>query len=156
MGKSNSKKKAPAIKSPKLNPINSRDITAFKPTHIKFNFSFLTTNKSYSFENPKFTSDYKAQLLTRIIELSAEDYILISGRKKSIGLEFLPETSFAKKISYNNEFQNSEFRKKSSDKFAVFRIYTNNNPIPARVIGKVVNNIFYVFFIDLDHSMYSG
>lgn len=34
------------------------------------------------------------------------------------------------------------------------RIYPNNNPINARVIGVMINKIFYIFFIDIGGNLY--
>ncbi|WPC79709.1 hypothetical protein [Bacillus halotolerans] len=156
MARSTKSKKPPKLKASQKKQLSREDIGAFKPTHIKFNFSFLTTNKSYSFENPELKDEYKAQLLSRMVELSSEDYYIISGLAKNRGLEFLPRSSFNTAIKYNPEFEKSEFRKNASDKYAVFRLYSNNNPIPGRIIGKIANKIFYVFFIDLKHKIYKG
>ncbi|MDU0070017.1 MULTISPECIES: hypothetical protein [Bacillus] len=149
-------KKKLQLKSQKTEQLSREEIGAFKPTHIKFNFSFLTTNNKYSFSNPDFKDEYKAQLLTRIVELSSEDYHVISSLPKNRGLEFITGESFSKLVNFKPEFNNSDFRKKASDKYAVFRLYSNNNPIPGRIIGKIVNKIFYVFFIDLKHKIYKG
>jgi hypothetical protein len=136
--------------------ISRNEIESFKPTHMKFNFSFMTTNNAFSFENSDFLPVHQAQLLKRVYELSQEDYVVISGRNKKIGLEFIEKSSFNRPVEYSKKFDESDFRKKANDKFAVFRLYTNNNPIPARIIGKIVNKIFYIMFIDLSHDIYDG
>jgi hypothetical protein len=144
------------LKSSSYDKISKEDIKSFRPTHIKFNFSFLTTNNDFSFENPDFNEKHKAALLDRIYMLSREELVKILNYKKNIGLEFIEEDSFKRKVSYHEQFDKIEFRKSGTDKFAVFRLYPNNNPIPARVIGKLVKNIFYVMFIDLNHELYDG
>lgn len=55
-------------------------------------------------------------------------------------------------ILFNSEF----LRRSAGDKYAVFRIYPNNNPIPSIVIGKIIHEIFYIMYIDLNHDMYDG
>lgn len=149
-------KKPKFKKSKDREKISSQDIASFKPTHMKFNFSFMTTNNDFSFDNPEFTPEHQAQLLKRIRELSKEDYVIVANRKKNIGIEFIEKASFRKNVDYGKKFDESQFRKNSNDKYAIFRLYTNNNPLPARIIGKIVNNIFYLMYIDLKHGMYDG
>lgn len=149
--------KKPKIKGKQgTNKISFNDIQSFKPTHMKFNLSFVTTNNTFSFDNTKFTDVYKAQFLKRMFELSSEDYIVISGRNKSIGIEFIDEFSLKRPVECKKGFYSSDHRKNASEKYAVFRLYSNNNPIAARIIGKIVNKIFYVMFIDLEHELYDG
>lgn len=150
-------RKKPKLRSgSKKDTISKEEIASFRPTHMKFNFSFLTTNNTFSFENSDFSSQHQAQLLQRIFELSKEEYIVVQGWNKKIGVEFVDNSSLKRPVAYGNKFDESEFRRKASDKFAVFRLYKNNNPIPARIIGKMVNKIFYVMYIDLNHELYDG
>lgn len=156
MAKKDVREKLKLRSGSKKETISKEDISSFKPSHMKFNFSFMTTNNTFSFNNHEFSNEHKAQLIQRIFELSSEDYIVIAGRNKKIGIEFIDKTNLKRPVEYGKKFDESDFRKKANEKFAVFRLYSNNNPIPARIIGKMVNKIFYVMFIDLNHEIYNG
>lgn len=125
--------------------------------YFKFNFSFITSNRKFCFNNPKFDNKHKAQLLKRIFELSSMPSISVRGSGKAIGIELIDEKQFKKTINCDEKFYDEDYRKKGvSSKYTVFRLYTNNNPIPARIVGKTVGNVFYVFGIDLNHESYKG
>ena len=36
-----------------------------------------------------------------------------------------------------------------------FLDYKKNNPTPGRIIGKLVNKVFYIFYIDVKGTMYN-
>ncbi len=135
--------------------VSKQQITQNTFTHIKFNFSFLTTNNKFSFDNKNFSDKDKIALLNRMKELSEVNYIQLRGYSKNIGFEMLEPSSLTKQIQYSSQFNDVDFRK-DTDKYAVFRLYTNNNPKPARIVGKLVNKVFYILFIDLNHEMYKG
>ena len=40
-------------------------------------------------------------------------------------------------------------------KYSIFRLYKNNDPTPGRVIGKLVNKVFYIFYIDVKGILYN-
>ncbi|PEL08195.1 hypothetical protein [Bacillus sp. AFS017336] len=141
------------FKKQKENGTLKEELEKFKPTHLKFNFSFITSNNNYSFKNQKFTLVHKAQLMDRIYALSDEEYTIIANRPKSIGFEFIPIKTTVK---YNEAFDQSGFRKRASHKYMVIRLYPNCNPLPSRIIGKMVDKIFYVLYIDMNHSLYKG
>ena len=88
-------------------------------------------------------------------ELSADTYNVILNRDKKIGLEFLEinELGIRKQVPHNfsKRFESKEY----NNKLAIMRLYSNNNPIVARVIGVVIRNIFYIFFIDIGGKLYS-
>lgn len=150
-------KKKLKLKDNETDKISKTDIKSNKLTHIKFNFSFITTNKSFCFENPDFVDKHKISLMNRIFELSSCEFINIMNYPKNKGIEFIERNNFNKNVSYKQEFDKVDFRSKESvKKFAVIRLYPNNNPLPTRIIGKLINNIFYVMFIDLNHEMYNG
>lgn len=137
--------------------ISRSDFLNNKPTHLKFNLSFITPNNRYCFDNQDFTAEHKLQLLERIYFLSRDDLVRTLAYPKNIGLEFIGRTSFRRYAAYNARFDDAEFRKKEGDsKYSVFRIYPNNTPLPARIIGKLINNVFYIMYIDLRHEMYEG
>ena len=40
-------------------------------------------------------------------------------------------------------------------KYSIFRLYKGNEPTPGRVIGKLVNKVFYIFYIDVKGILYN-
>ncbi len=118
--------------------INNKFCTnCFNPTHIKFNFSFITYDDN-------FLEEYQVQLLKRIRELSSVPYLEMISWSKNIGIE-IEKINIKKDIS-NDFFLGNSHRDFDDKKFAIFRLYTNNNPIVARVIGRLINKVFYIFF----------
>lgn len=122
--------------------ISKEEINKFNPTHIKFNFSFI----SYCED---FTDEHKCKLLDRIMELSKEPYLIIANRDKKIGFEIV-NLDIKKEIKKEFYQGNRTF----NGKYTVIRLYPNNNPKPSRIIGTLINQIFYIFFIDIDGKLY--
>lgn len=118
------------------------DKTKFEPTHIKFNFSFITYKDS-------FDNEHKIKFLERIFELSEQPYLVVSSWGKEKGFENI-KLDIKKEIDSNFFNGNREF----DGKYTVIRLYPNNNPLPSRIIGKMINKIFYVFFIDIKGNLY--
>lgn len=120
----------------------------FVPQYLKFNFSYIVYEEN-------FTEDHQVQFLKRIRELSNDTYNIIRNRDKKIGLEFVEinELGIKKQIpvAFDRRFDNKEY----NNKLAIMRLYTNNNPILARVIGVIIKNIYYIFFIDIGGKLYS-
>lgn len=117
----------------------------FIPTHLKFNFSFITYEDN-------FTEEHQIQLLKRIRELSSVPYLEMSSWNKKKGIEI-------EKIDIDKQtpvgFLNGNSHRNFDDgKYAIFRLYTNNNPIVARIIGRLINKVFYIFFIDIGGNLY--
>ena len=127
--------------------INSKLCTnCFSPTHIKFNFSFITHEEN-------FKDEYKLQLLERIRELSSVPYIELQSWRKNTGIE-IERINIKKEIS-PKFFEGNSHRNFIDGKYAIFRLYTNDNPILARVIGRLINKVFYIFFIDIGGNLYN-
>lgn len=116
--------------------------TSLELTHIKFNFSFITYCDN-------FDNEHKIQFVNRLFDLSKESYLVVSNWPKEIGFETVP-LNIKKEIhpSFINE------NRKFDGKYTVIRLYTNNNPLPSRIIGKMINKIFYIFFIDIKGELY--
>lgn len=147
MSKIKSKKKKSSEKT------NIEDIKgSYKFKYLKFNFSFLSNNSTYSFKN--MDKQMKADLIDRMEELSSMSYMQLSALPKNSGFEDIKESSFSIKAKFKEEqFNDGNFRNKS-DKFKVIRLYPNNNPKPVRLIGKESNNVFYLLYIDQEHKCY--
>lgn len=121
----------------------------FVPSYLKFNFAYVVHDTDFS-ENEK----YESQLLRRMRELSGDVYIVVTGRGKEKAFEFLypEELGFKKNIpkSFTERFPESRY----NGKLAIMRLYPNDNPILARVIGVVIKNVFYIMFIDIGGKLY--
>ena len=120
------------------------DKKAFEPTHIKFNFSFISYDKD-------FTNEHKIKFVDRLIEISKEPYIVVAGWNKEKGFE-IENLKISKTINSNFfSGNNREF----NGKYTIIRLYPNNNPLPSRVIGVMINKVFYVLFIDIYGKLYN-
>ncbi len=118
--------------------LNQECTNCFSPTHIMFNFSFVNYMENLD-------EKHKAQLVNRMFELSKEPYLVVSNWPKEIGWE-----NVSVKINKQIDPKFYESENRSFDgKYTIIRLYTNNNPLPSRIIGKMLNKIFYVFFIDI-------
>lgn len=95
--------------------------------------------------------------IRRMVFLSERELVLVLNYPKNKGFETINKDDFKRKdVKYDEKFDLVEYRRKeSSGKYFIFRLYTNNNPKPARIIGKLINNVFYVMYIDLEHEMYN-
>lgn len=134
-------------KNVKQKPLISKVCThCFAPTHLKFNFSFITYDEN-------FDDEYQIQFLKRIRELSSVPYLEMMNWNRKIGIE-VERVSINKQIS-PAFFDGNSHRNFDSGKFAIFRLYPNDNPILGRVIGCLINKIFYVFFIDIGGKLYN-
>lgn len=116
----------------------------YNPIYLKFNFSFIQDK----LENIP-PMHYKF-ILKRLFELSQEAYNTIASWDKKRGFE-LEKIYLSKNLP--EKFSKSNI--KYDDKWCVIRIYPNNNPLPSRIIGKLVNKIFYIMFIDIEGKLYN-
>lgn len=114
----------------------------FSPTHFKFNFSFMKYDKH-------FTSEHKSALIDRIEEISKEPFEVVSSWGKERGFETI-NVNLKKQI--NLEFLQSS--RKYDNKFTIIRLYPHNKPYPSRIIGKLINKIFYILLIDIKGDYY--
>ena len=69
------------------------------------------------------------------------------GRYKGFEEERL---SISKEIprGFINEIQDFD------GKYSIMRLYKNNDPTKGRIIGKIVNKVFYIFYIDVKGILY--
>ena len=123
-------------------------INCFAPQYLKFNFSYIVYEED-------FTPQYQLQFLKRIRELSSDTYNIIRNRNKNIGLEFIEMKELGIKKNIPSRFEERFEPKEYNNKLAIMRLYTNNRPILGRIIGVIIKNIYYVFFIDIGGNLYS-
>lgn len=118
----------------------------FSPTHLKFNFSFISYDDN-------FIEIYQLQFLKRIKELSSVPYLEVASWDKKKGIEI--EKVDIKKQIPSAFFDGNTHRNFDGKKYAIFRLYKNDSPILGRIIGCLIKNIFYVFYIDIGGKLYS-
>ena len=88
------------------------------------------------------------------MELSSSPYNVIMNRGKKISFEHSEIARLNIKKEIPEAFKQRFDSKRYNNKWAIIRIYPNNNPIIARVIGVLINKIFYIFFIDIGGKLY--
>ena len=120
----------------------------FAPQYLKFNFSYIVYEEEFS-------EKYQVQFLKRIRELSNDTYNIIRNRDKKIGLEFIEIKELGIKKQIPSTFEERFTTKEYNNKLAIMRLYPNNNPVMARIIGVIIKNIYYIFFIDIGGKLYS-
>lgn len=121
--------------------------------YLKFNFSFLSTNKQYNLQNAKITPNMKVDILDRIIELSSDTIMALRTLGKERGYETINDSSIKITAKCNSNFHSNEERVQAcGGKHYIFRLYPNNNPLPARIIGRLAKGVFYIFYIELEHK----
>ena len=122
----------------------------FKPVYLKFNFSFLThTDEGY------FDDKAKVALLKRLLELSDQPFTTVNNYDKVRGLEYIDRSKLGIRKDLPSKFDDQNSHRKFNNKFAIFRLYKNNNPTKARIIGHLINKVFYIFYIDMKGDLYN-
>ena len=114
----------------------------FKSRHIVFSFAYLTYKKDFGKREAEV-------FFNRMIELSNVNYLTLRKLQKSVGFE---EERLEMKKEIPSEFE--EDIEIFDGKYTVIRLYKNNIPTPGRIIGKLVNKVFYIFYIDVKGELY--
>ena len=124
-------------------PIIKLCSNCFQPQYIKFNFSFITYGE-------KIEDKEKVQIYNRIKELSSEPYLIVSSWDKKRGFENV-------KVEIKKQIKPEFFggHRYFDGNYTIIRLYPNNNPTPGRIIGKMINKIFYIFYIDVKGELYN-
>lgn len=116
----------------------------YDPIYLKFNFSYIVYDEGVN-------KNHIYKLWERMRELSREKYTVILNRPKEVGFEY-ESIEISKDIpcGFSERFPSDSAIKK----FHIMRLYTNNNPLPSRIIGKIIRNVFYIFYIDINGDLY--
>lgn len=109
-------------------------------SYLKFNFTYISYEKDLN-------KEYLEQLYQRLKNLSVSSQIAVMQREKKTGIEI-------ESLSINKELPEELKNNRVSKKYAIFRLYPNNNPIVARIIGKLVDDVFYILYIDIGGKLY--
>lgn len=127
----------------KDNKIKPSCTNCFKSNHVVFNFAYITYQENFNREE-------KETLLDRMLEVSSVTYLELMRWDKYKGFEE-ERLDIRKEIpkGFNNDIE--EF----DGKYSILRLYKSNYPTPGRVIGKIVNKVFYIFYIDVKGILYN-
>ncbi len=115
----------------------------FKSNHIVFNFAYITYSDN-------FNKDEKSTMIDRMREISSVTYLELMRWDKYKGLE---EERI--KINKNIPIEFCRDIEQFDGKYTIMRLYKNNYPTPGRIIGKLINKVFYIFFIDTKGVLYN-
>lgn len=124
------------------NKIKLTCTNCFKSKHIVFNFAYITYCDDFNEEE-------KRVLIDRMLEVSSVTYLELMMWDKYKGLE-------EERLQINKEIPlgfNTDIEK-FDGKYTIMRLYKNNYPTPGRIIGKIVNKVFYIFYIDVKGVLY--
>ncbi|KRO06430.1 hypothetical protein [Levilactobacillus parabrevis] len=127
--------------------IDLRKQLHFDPDRLAFNLSFVTRDRRFNFEDKGFSKIVKAKLFDKMVRLSSDNFNVILGWSKSVGLENLPET--AVRLAINPEFVQSHRHEDCLPDYWIFRLANTG-----RVIGKIQEKTFYVLAVDTKFKLY--
>ncbi len=127
----------------KDNKIKTNCTNCFKSNHIVFNFAYISYCENFEKEDKK-------TLIDRMFEVSSVTYLELRRWDKYKGFEE-ERIEIRKEIPkrFINEIESFD------GKYSILRLYKNNVPTPGRIIGKIVNKVFYVFYIDAKGVLYN-
>lgn len=116
------------------------------PDNPSFSFEFLTNNKNYNFNklDGHNSLEWRAALLTRIIELTQNSWQYWQGLGKKQGLETIP----FRQINFNPK----GYAISDDEKVIVFQFNSHNG----RILGVKDSccSVYYVIGMDVDYSAY--
>ncbi|KRK79301.1 hypothetical protein [Companilactobacillus nodensis] len=147
-----------SIQSSEFSKLKLNDILDSKEKRIAFNFSFLSDNDKYNLNNKKFgiQSQYLFRRIHEMSELSMVE--LIVGNKRQT-LEVLKEIDLPSNAKLLQLVDHKEFGIKranqSRSKYYIFRLCKNNNPYETRIIGRFIDPVFYIMYLDFEHKLYA-
>ena len=107
-----------------------------------FNFAYITYEDD-------FDKDAAMAFHKRIREISSTPFNEMAKWSKEKGFENIP-LKIRKDIPPGFE----EEVEKVKGKYTVIRLYKSNYPTKGRIIGKLVNKVFYIFYIDVKGDLY--
>lgn len=131
----------------------------FNDKRLSFNFSFLTKTKKYNFESGNCKDDMFILLLNRIQELSESTFNYVMALDRAHGIEGIALDSISSKekirsLDIREEFKTSKRYRLSGKKIWIMRLCPNNNPYETRLIGRLIDQTFYLMFLDYKHDLY--
>ncbi|BDR59346.1 hypothetical protein [Xylocopilactobacillus apicola] len=117
---------------------------------ISWNFSFLFSESKYNFENNEL--DHRA-LVKKLVDINKRTLVGFLNLPAASGVEFLDPRKIKGKLA--NKPVPQEFLKKRED-HAGKSFFSIRLSQKSRIIGKRIDNTFYIFGVDLNHELYKG
>lgn len=115
----------------------------YKTNHIVFNFAYIVFDE-------EFNDKAKTAFIDRLREVSSVNYLEMRAWAKYKGFEEII-IKISKEVPKRFEDEIQKF----DGKYSIMRLYKNNEPTPGRIIGKIINKVFYIFFIDIKGELYN-
>lgn len=144
-----------SIKKKGTSPIGSSgywldEVRATSDLRLVFNFSFLCSDDKYNLKNSDI--DHR-RLLARLEELSQRTWVALTILPKSSGIERVSKSNLSGRLKDMPDPKGfgDKRLKYATDKVAIIRLNGK-----ARLIGKLIDQTFYLFWIDLNHELYKG
>ncbi|MBP5808644.1 hypothetical protein [Lactiplantibacillus argentoratensis] len=127
-----------------------RKIEQTSDKRMAWNFSFLSNEDGFNFSNEDLNTDF---MLKRIAEINQRTFTAFLNLPRATGLEKIDPKKVHGKLKHKpspSEF--GEMREKlAGPKYCVIRLSQSG-----RIIGKMIDQTFYPFWIDLNHNLYEG
>lgn len=122
-------------------------------THMQFNFSFITSSNGRNIES--LTKVEKALLSERLYDMSNEPFEQIMLRGKERGFETIDKKDLKLNCHCAQEFYLDDYRSRNCpDKYWIFRLHPNNQGSDCRILGKIIDKVFYIMFFYVGHECY--
>ena len=118
--------------------------SCFKSNNIIFNFAYIVYDDDLD-DNAKRT------LIDRLREVSSVNYLELTRWPREKGFEEV-KVNISKEIPRNFLNEIGAF----DGKYSIMRLYKNNEPTPGRIIEKLINKIFYIYYIDVKGNLYNN
>lgn len=127
----------------KINAQHLSNKSTFEPVFLKFNFTFL--NDDFK----KIDKETANKVLETCKFISIRPWISVMNDPKKISFEQIPvnqiKAKMCKPTEYGSDVKFENNIRKLDNKRDVIRIRETDK---GRIIGKIVNKIFYVFYVD--------
>ncbi|NUG38701.1 hypothetical protein GYT97_02265 [Lactobacillus mellis] len=115
---------------------------------VVWNLSFISQNKKYNLNNPNVNHK---KMITKLEEISKHSLVAFANLPRSSGVEFLdPNRVQGKLANMNCPPSFGKLREAA----AVNKWFSIRFSDCSRIIGKRIDNTFYVFWIDPNHDLY--
>ena len=115
---------------------------------VVWNLSFITQNKKYNLNNPNVNHK---KMITKLEEISKLSLVAFANLPRSSGVEFLDPNKVQGKLA---KMSCPPSFGKLRETAAVNKWFSIRFSDCSRIIGKCIDNTFYVFWIDPNHDLY--
>lgn len=126
-------------------------LRAVSDLRLSFNLSFIANDDHYNLNNDSLNHQ---ALMRKMEQLSNRTLVSMLNEPKKAGIENIPQKKLNGRIKdMPIPVGFGETRSKiATDKLAIARF----NSQQSRLIGKLIDQTFYIFWIDCNHELYKG